>query len=88
MTDQEFAAGIDAIILSGIRGHAAHRALDLWWTRFAIEYGGDVKEATERWMKAIEGDHRPGARYPLGRPQWWQFWRWENIGSGGGNPCP
>lgn len=78
MTDEEFAAGIDAILLAGVRGHAMHRALDLWWTRYAIEKGGVLAEATEKWLAAIEGDHAGNKPYPLGARRWWQFWRAES----------
>jgi len=72
--DEEFAAGVDAILLSGVTGHTAHRALDLWWTRYATELGEGhpVAIATRKWMVHIEGDH-DGGRYPLGR-RWWQVW--------------
>jgi hypothetical protein len=66
MTDEEFAIGVDAILLTGTTGHASHRALDLWWTRYAIERGGPIAEATKRWMAAIEGHHAPDRPYPLG----------------------
>ncbi len=65
MTDEEFAAGVDAILLSGVTGHAAHRALDLWWTRYAIEAGGLLESATRKWMAHIEGDHDAANPYPL-----------------------
>lgn len=74
MTDEEFALGVDAILLTGFRGHVSHRALDIWWTRYAVERGGALEAATRKWMAAIEGDHDPGNPYPLGR-RWWQFWR-------------
>jgi hypothetical protein len=66
MTDEEFALGVDAILLTGIKGHAAHRALDLWWTRYAIEKGGPLEAGTRKWMAAIEGDHADGNPYPVG----------------------
>ncbi len=72
MTDEEFAAGVDAILLTGLRGHASHRALDLWWTRYAVEKGGPLADATKRWMGHIEGGHRDGLPYPLGR-RWWHI---------------
>lgn len=72
MTDEEFALGVDAILTVPVKGHAQHRALDLWWTRYAIEKGGALEDATRKWMAAIEGDHKKGP-YPLGR-RWWQFW--------------
>lgn len=76
MTEEEFAAGIDAILLTGGRDHQTHRALDLWWTRYAMELPHDslVRAATIKWMAAIEGHHTPGKPYPLGR-RWWQFWK-------------
>lgn len=88
MTDQEFAIGVDAILLTGVRGHVSHRALDLWWTRYAIERGGSIEAATRKWMAAIEGDHCPGRPYPLGSTLWSRFKRWRNGPAGGGNPCP
>lgn len=77
MTEEEFAAGIDAILLTGGRDHQTHRALDLWWTRYAMELPHDslVRAATAKWIAAIEGDHTPGKPYPLGGKTWWQFWR-------------
>lgn len=70
MTDDEFAAGVDALLLTGVRGHATHRALDRWWARYALERGGPIAEATSKWMAYIADDHA-GGRYPLGR-RWWQ----------------
>lgn len=69
MKEEEFNAGIDAIILTGVKGHIAHRALDLWWTRYALELGPDnpVAIGTRKWMAHIEGDHAPGRTYPLGK---------------------
>lgn len=77
MRDEEWAAGVDAIILTGVKGHAAHRALDLWWTRYALELGDDdpITVATRKWMAHIEGDHTDGRPYPLGARRWWQFWK-------------
>lgn len=74
MTEEEFAAGIDAILLTGGRDHQTHRALDLWWTRYAMELPHDslVRAATVKWIAAIEGDHTPGKPYPLGRKTWWR----------------
>jgi hypothetical protein len=63
MTDQEFADGVNAIIEKE-RGHAAHRKLDELWTRYALERGGIIADATLRWMKAIEGQHAHGLPYP------------------------
>ena len=68
MTDEEFAAGVDAIIATE-RKHAAHRALDLLWTRYAREKGGVIAAATERWLEAVEAGHDPDKGYP---PE--QFW--------------
>ena len=94
MTEEEFAAGIDAILLTGAKGHSMHRALDLWWTRYAMELPAEspMRRATAKWMAAIEGDHTPGRPYPLGAARWWQFWRWDEFiqprSRGGENPCP
>lgn len=73
MTDEEFAAGVDLILASGAIQHASHRALDLLWTRYAIERGGVIAEATHKWMAAIEGDHIPGKPYPLPVKSWWRL---------------
>lgn len=70
MTDEEFALGVEAILLTRVQGHAVHRALDLWWARYAAERGGPLAEATAKWMAHIHGDH-DGGLYPLGR-RWWQ----------------
>jgi hypothetical protein len=66
MTPEEFASGVDALLASGLRGHAAHRALDLLWTDYALAQGGPLAEATHKWMNAIEGQHVEGQAYPLG----------------------
>ena len=66
MTDEEFSLGVDAILSVPVRGHVQHRALDLWWVRYATEKGGPLEDATRKWMAAIEGDHKPGTPYPLG----------------------
>lgn len=71
MTDEEFARGVDEILtVAGPRTHAAHRALDLLWTRYALEKGGRIAEATKKWMAAIEGDHADGKPYPTRRIPW------------------
>lgn len=71
MTDEQFAQGVDAILASGAVQHASHRALDMLWTRYALEHGGPIAEATRKWMAAIEGDHTPGKPYPLPPLSWW-----------------
>jgi hypothetical protein len=68
MTDEEFAAGVDQILASKVEKHAAHRSLDLLWTRYAMEKGGLIATATAKWMKAIEGDHADENAYPLPTP--------------------
>lgn len=70
MTDEDFASAVDAIIARHKRGHSAHRALDLLWTRYALERGGPVADATRKWMRAIEGDHDDAKPYPLPRTPW------------------
>lgn len=75
MTDADFALGVEAILLTEVRGHAAHRALDAWWTRYALERGGPVADATQKWMAAIRNDHLDLVPYPLGRRRWWQVWK-------------
>lgn len=75
MTDEEFAAGVDQIIAENPeKSHAAHRALDLLWTRYTQELpsGHPLRTATAKWMAHIEGDHDPKKPYPLPRPSWWQ----------------
>lgn len=73
MTDEEFAAGVDEILSVARPGsHAPHRALDILWTRYALERGGLIAEATKKWMAAIEGDHVPSNPYPLPRLSWWR----------------
>ena len=72
MTDEQFAAGVDAILDAGLMQHASHRALDHLWTRYAEARGGALAEATRKWMASIEGHHRPGDPYPLGKKTWWQ----------------
>lgn len=68
MTPAEFSAGVDRILASGVRGHEAHRALDELWTVYARDLGGPVAEATERWMRAIEGGHDVRRPYPAAVP--------------------
>lgn len=73
MTDEEFAAGVDHILAAARpKTHAAHRALDILWTRYALERGGPIAEATKRWMRHIEGDHADDKPYPLPRTPWWR----------------
>ena len=88
MTNEEFAVGVDAILLTGIKGHAAHRALDLLWTRYTqeLEEGHPLRDATAKWMRHIEGDHNPANPYPLGAAPWWKFGRTQEPRSE--NPCP
>lgn len=86
MTEDEWEIGVDAILTVPVRGHVQHRALDLWWTRYALEKGGPLERGTRKWMAAIEGDHAAGKPYPLGG-SWWSRLFGRNS-SGGGNPCP
>lgn len=74
MTEEEFAVGVDAIIAGGQQGHAAHRALDLLWTRFAQDLPPDnpIRTATAKWMQFIEGDHAVENPYPLPRTSWFR----------------
>lgn len=74
MTDEQFAVGVDAILARHSRGHSAHRALDLLWTRYTQELpeGHPVRAATAKWMAAIEGDHAATNPYPLPRTPWLQ----------------
>jgi hypothetical protein len=73
MTDEDFAAGVDRILSVALpRTHGAHRALDMLWTRYALEKGGAIADATARWMAYIEGDHAGNKPYPLPRVSWWQ----------------
>lgn len=72
MTDEQFASGVDEIIATHTPGHAAHRALDVLWTRYTQELpeGHPVRTATAKWMRAIEGDHSEAKPYPLGSMPW------------------
>lgn len=70
MTDEQFASGVDDIIASKA-GHAAHRALDMLWTQYAMEKGGLIAAATAKWMAAIEGDHADGKPYPIPHRKEW-----------------
>jgi hypothetical protein len=77
MTDEEFSAGVDQIISTSGKSHSSHRRLDELWTRYALEKGGLIAAATQRWMDAIEGDHSDDAPYPLG---WRTAWTMADIG--------
>ena len=72
MTDEQFAVGVDLVLARHPKGHSAHRALDLLWTRYTQEMpeGHPVRTATAKWMRHIEGDHETGKPYPLPRPRW------------------
>lgn len=73
MTDEDFAKGVDEIIAVTRPGsHGPHRALDLLWTRYALEKGGVIAAATKKWMAAIEGQHADDKPYPLPRVPWWK----------------
>lgn len=73
MTDEQFAEGVDRILaVARPKTHSAHRALDILWTRYAMERGGPVAEATRKWMAYIEGDHADDKPYPLPRVSWWK----------------
>lgn len=73
MTDEEFAEGVDAILVRHSRGHGAHRALDMLWTHYTQELpeGNPVRVATAKWMQMIEGDHQDANPYPLPSLSWW-----------------
>ncbi len=63
MTDEQFSEGVDEIIATRT-GHAAHRLLDELWTKYALEKGGLIADATLRWMTSIEGQHADNLPYP------------------------
>lgn len=81
MTDEQFAAGVDAILETGVKGHAAHRELDMLWTRYTQELplGHPLQTATAKWMRVIEGDHSDASPYPLA--QGTEARRAETLGS-------